>query len=317
MGYNEIYTYEEPNPFVEYKHLKDLTMQFETLINCINDDDKSLRTKMDRYLESASLSVFVSHGSIKNVFEVLQNHIIRKQFIDKIPERQRDNLSEYIMSLSELDEIKNGEVVGTKTNSSLSGIIDRLTVLKKNAYLELMLKRDCSNNINLLTEIQKNQLIIVKMPENMFATDTEKDIYATYWLTKLWLTLQIREDIIERENHVKVNLIIDELNKKDRLCNLLAAKLSEMAKYSVKPILTCHHFDQLGELQKALKSAHASYSIIQGSDISNFMDLKIEFEHYGMTVDDLLNLQQFNAMSLLSYEENYWAGVTALPPQIK
>jgi hypothetical protein len=47
------------------------------------------------------------------------------------------------------------------------------------------------------------------------------------------------------------------------------------------------------------------------------MDLKIEFEHYGMTVDDLLNLQQFNAMSLLSYEENYWAGVTALPPPIK
>lgn len=51
--------------------------------------------------------------------------------------------------------------------------------------MELMLKKDCSNNINLINEMQKSQLICIKMPEIMFSTEQEKDIYATYWLTKI------------------------------------------------------------------------------------------------------------------------------------
>ncbi|MDY5913278.1 MAG: hypothetical protein SPJ62_15000 [Inconstantimicrobium porci] len=55
-----------------------------------------------------------------------------------------------------------------------------------------MLKKDCNNNIDLVAEMQKSKLICINMPETMFSTDEEKDMYCTYWLTKIWGALQIR-----------------------------------------------------------------------------------------------------------------------------
>ena len=58
---------------------------------------------------------------------------------------------------------------------------------------------------------------------------------------------------------------------------------------------------------------NSSYMILQGSNVSNFDSLKLEFTNLNYTVDDLLNLKRYHSLNLLSYEQGYWAGITALP----
>lgn len=313
LGYNEIKP--STDTFEQYRNAKMQSIQLSTLINACNNEDKILQAKMDRYLESASLIVFINNGSIKNVFEVLMNYEKRAEWINKVSENQYENLEEYIMFLRELDDCnKQGEAVGT-IYRKVESIIDRLNALKKNTYLELMLKKSCNNNFNLLDEIQKNQVICIRMTDKMFATKQERDIFCTYWFSKLWLALQIR--INEIENRTKVNIIIDELYQIPKCQSLICQKLSQMPKYTAKLIVSCHYLKQISELREELQACNSSYMLLQGSNVSNFDSLKLEFENQGFTVDDLLNLKRYNSLNLISYEQGYWAGITALPPLLK
>lgn len=313
LGYNEIKP--STDTFEQYRNAKMQSIQLSTLVNACNEEDKNLKAKMDRYLEASALVVFINNGSIKNVFEVLMFWEIRHKFIERVPKNQLDNLSEYISFLYELDETnKQGEVTGT-VYRKIEGIIDRLNALKKNTYIELMLKKSCEGNFNLLEEIQKPQLICIKMPEVMFATSQEKDIFCTYWFTKLWLALQIRKN--ETEQRTKVNILIDELYQVEKCQDLVSQKLSQMPKFTAKLIVSCHYLDQIKQLREELKACNSSYMILQGSNVSNFDSLKLEFENQGFSVDDLLNLKRYNSLNLISYEKGYWAGITQLPPPIK
>ncbi|WP_242865191.1 hypothetical protein [Clostridium botulinum] len=75
-----------------------------------------------------------------------------------------------------------------------------------------MLKKDCSENINLLEEMEKNQAIFIKMPENMFGTPEERDIMTTYWLTKIWMCAQARAwKIKDRYARKTVTVFTDEI----------------------------------------------------------------------------------------------------------
>ena len=312
IGYNEI----KPSdvPFIQYRNAKMQSIQLSTLLNSVNDDDKSLKAKMDRYLEAASLIVFINNGSVKDVFDVLQNHIKRAEFISKIPANQKENLSEYVTYLSELNEVdRNTQVTVGTVYRKIEGIIDRLNVLKRNTYVELMLKHDCTHNIDLYEEIQKNQLICIKMPENMFSTHNEKDVFCTYWFSKIWLTLQLRKNELPREQHTKVNILVDELYQVEKCQSLISQKLSQMPKFTAKLIVSCHYLNQISQLREELKACNSSYMILQGSNVSNFDSLKLEFTNLNYTVDDLLNLKRYHSLNLLSYEQGYWAGITALP----
>lgn len=315
LGYNEVRN-EGKSIFETYRNAKVQTMQLLTLVNSINAADRELSAKMDRYLESAALIVFINNGSIKDVFSTLMNHKIRNEFISKIPVGQKNNLEEYVLSLRELDEVdRNGEVTGTRT-SAITGIIDRINRLKQNAYMELMLKKDCSRNIDLVNEMQKNQLICLRMPEVMFATETEKDIYCTYWITKIWLALQIRKwEIHDAKKHTKVNIIVDELYQVPQTQDFIRSKLSQMAKFSGKMIISCHYLGQIGIIRNELKAANASYMLISGCNKDNFNELKDEL--YPYTIEDLLNLKRYHSLNLIKINDGYAKFITRLPKPIK
>jgi len=330
LGYNEVKNTDD-NVFKVYRNAKVQTSQLLTLVNSINADDKSLTAKMDRYLESAALIVFISGGPIKDVFATLQNHLVRQEYIDNIPENQKGNLEEYVLSLKELDEeskvreetvdkegnktkVEKIVITGTRLNK-VAGIIDRINKLKQNTYMELMLKKDCKNNIDLVQEIQENQLICIRMPENMFSTETEKDIYCTYWITKLWLALQIRKwQIADRDQHVKVNIFVDELYQVPNTQDFIRSKLSQMAKFSAKMIISCHYLGQIPIIRNELKAANSSYMLISGCDKDNYRELKDEL--YPYTVEDLLNLKRYHSLNLIKYENGYAKFITVLPKPI-
>lgn len=314
LNYNEATTYSTDDIFMQYRNAKVQTIQLLTLINSVNTD-KELSAKMDRYLESAALCVFISGGNTNDVFQVLQDHDKRNEYINCIPENQRENLNEYISSLNSLDEMdKNGEATGTKYNL-IAGIIDRVNKLKQNTYMELMFKKDPTNNINLCHEIQKNQLICLRMPEIMFSTESEKDSYCTYWLTKIWLALQMRSWYVPVHEHIKVNIVVDELYQVPNMQEFLRSKLSQMAKFTSKIIISCHYLGQIDIIRNELKSANTSYILISGCDKDNFNELKDELKPFELS--DLLSLKRYHALNLLRYEQGYASFITALPPQIK
>jgi len=319
LGYNEITT-NENTIFEIYRCAKAKTSQLMTLVNALSDDEE-LKARMERYMEAAAIVTFIQGGSIKDVFKVLQDHILRKQYIDNAPVDQAENLEEYILSLEELNEWSKAskdcspEVIGTKT-SYIQGIINRVSKLKQNTYMELMLKKDCTNNINLVEEIQKSQLICIRMPEVMFSTEQEKDIYCTYWITKIWGALQVRKwNIPDAKNRTKVNIVFDELYQVPSCQSFLKTKLSQIAKFSAKPIISCHYLGQISNIRNELKAANSSYMLIQGCDKDNFKELKEELDPY--ILEDLLKLKRYESLNLIKYEKGWSKFISKLPKPIK
>jgi len=313
LGYNEVPP--SSNPFIQYRNAKEQSALLMTLVDSINADDANFTAKMGRYMESAALAVFLSGGSINDVFTVLMNHKRRKEFISKIPESQKPLMDEYVDYLLELDNYERGKLVGTRTHL-ITGAIDRLHRLKVNAYLEMMLKKGIENNVNLVKEIQKNRLIVIKMPQRMFLTDNEKDVYVTYWLTKLWLALQIREEQIgDRKKMTKVNLIIDELYQVQHAEKFLTKKLSQLPKFNLKPIISCHYLNQIKIIREELRSANASYMLLSGCDKKNFDEL--ESELYPYQEEDLLGLPRYHSLNLIKCNGGYGRFITKLPHPIK
>lgn len=308
LGYNELYCTSK-NPFERYRSAKQQSSQLITLINSTMGGDEDLRSRMERYLGSSATIVFINNGSAKDVFMCLQDYKIRHKYIDMLTNDLYEFMDEQVNYLLELD--KDGE----KTNlNAIQGILNRLSRLKENAYLEMMLKKDCKNNFNLVDMIQKNQNICIKMHEMMFSTEQEKDTYAIYWLGKLWLSLQYRLWNINEKDIVKVNIYLDELYQCPNTQEFLRSKLSQIAKFKAKPIISCHYLQQIKIIRNELKSANASYVLISGSDKDNYKELETELNPY--TVDDLLNLKRYHALSLIKYEGGYWKGVSKLPPPI-
>jgi hypothetical protein len=313
LGYNEVRYSEDPEQ--QYINAKRQTKQVTTLINSINTDDAPLSARMSRYLTSAALVVFLSGGSIKDVFAVLQNHIKRNNFLCKVPQSQYENMEEYMGYLQELDDVdKDGNIKGTKLHL-VEGIISRLNILKDNPYMEKMLKKGTKDNVDLVEEMEKNQLICIKMPEDMFSTDNERDIYTTYWITKVWLALQIRaKKIPDKDKRKKVNLFIDEMYQVENTEAFLSEKLSRLAKFRLKPIVSCHYLAQLKHMRKELGGANASYLLISGCDKANFKELASEL--YPFEESDLLKLPEHHSMNLIKNKGGYGSFITKLPKPV-
>ena len=321
FGYNEIKPLDN-SEFQVYRCAKTNATQLKTLINCLSDGSE-LQARMETYLECAAIIVFLVGGSVKDIFEVLQDHNIRHKYIKNIPLRFKEKTEKYINRLHELDEYSKAtkdnpaELIGTKL-VLIQGILNRINKLNENAYVEAMLSKGCENNIDLFEEIQKAQLICIKIPEIMFQTEEEKDIYCTYWLTKIWSALQIRKFNIpdaEREKRIKVNIIFDELYQVPICQEFLRKKISQIAKFDAKPIISCHYLKQISGIREELKSANASYMMIAGCDKANFNELREEL--YPYELEDLLNLKRFYSLNLLKYENGWTKFITELPPKIK
>jgi hypothetical protein len=308
LGYNELYT-DSNNPFQIYRSAKQQASQLTTLINASMGGDEDLRARMERYLGASAIITFMSKGSVKDVFLVLQDYNLRHKYINRLGSRFEEYISEYVNYLLELDD-KNE---GTKL-TAVQGILNRLSKLKENPYMEMMLKKDCTHNFNLVDEMQKAQLICIKMPEIMFNTEQEKDTYATYWLTKIWGALQQRKWYINPSDIVKTNIYFDELYQVKSCQEFLRSKLSQIAKFGGKPIISCHYLGQIQCIRNELKSANASYIIISGADKDNFKELQNELSPY--TLEDLLNLKRYHALNLIKYEGGYSKFITKLPKPI-
>jgi hypothetical protein len=155
--------------------------------------------------------------------------------------------------------------------------------------------------------MEKAQAICIKIPDMMFPSQTEKDTYCVYWITKIWLSLQLRR------GSKKVNIVVDELYQVPACQEFIRSKLSQMAKYHAKMIISCHYLEQIPIIRDELKAANSSYVLISGADKDNYKELKDELQPF--TVEDLLCLKRYHALNLFKIGDGYSAFVTKLPPK--
>lgn len=314
LGYNEVGISDDP--FTQYDNAKRQMTNTLALVNAVNDGrgtDARLTPKMGRYLESACLVVYASGGGVMDVFDTLIEHDKRDSFIHRVPTGLHTYLTKYIAALRELDKLdKDGNIVGTKL-TSIEGIIDRLSILNRNTYMELMLQNGIENNVDLVEEFQKSQVIVVEMPDAYFSTKEEKDVMTTYWLTKIWLALQIRSNKYPDEMK-QVNLVVDEIYQVPNGEIFLATKLSQIAKYNMKPVIAAHYIKQLKYMRDELRSANPSYMLISGCDADNYKELKSEL--YPFTEEQLLKLPTYHSLNYIKTKDGYAQFITKLPPEV-
>jgi hypothetical protein len=196
-------------------------------------------------------------------------------------------------------------------NPAIYGIMDRIDSLQANVYLEMMFDKDTKDNFNLIDEIQKPQVICFRIPDSMFVSQSEKDTYCIYWMTKIWFALKLRKNYYAEKDLVKVNIIIDELYQVERCEEFVRSILSQMPKFNARMILSCHHINQLTSIKDEILNANGSYVLISGCSKQNFNALKEEM--YPFELNDLMNLKKFTSLNVIKLEDGYYNFVTSLP----
>ena len=292
------------------------------LVNTVNTDDKQLAPKMRKYLGAAARIAFCFNGtSIKDILKILQFHQVRYDFINRLSDSLKAQLEDSIIALQELDEWsketkdKPSEICGTKDNK-IESIIDRIDILRENLIIDSMLSKDPTNNINFVEAMEQGKIVIIRMRDIDFDDDTSIDILTSFFIQKIWIALKIRGTMHDLPRRCTV--VIDEVFQTPTAQKLLSKYFVQSAKFGLKFVLTLHYMDQLSkEAQSALKNSNASYMLISGVDKKAFIALQEEFEAHGYTLDDLLNLKQYDSLNLIKSKDGYKAFITHLPPKLK
>jgi hypothetical protein len=314
IGYNELMPSSERDfDMLDIANRKAIYIQM--LIDALNDTgrpDDQLSTSMDRYLTGATNVVFLNNNaSLKDVVRCLNDHSFRRQCIGDVPDTLRDSLSDEICALNELDELDSkGNVIGTRM-SKIDGINHRINLLRKDLRLKMMFNRDCSENINLVDAMNKGKIILVKMPQEYFATSYSKNVIVTYLLTKIWAAQLVRgsRELQPKRFHV----LVDEIFQAKTAMKMLKTQetLPQTRKFGCKFVFSCQYLGQIDLINQTLKSAGASYMLLKGSGRANFNELKDEMAPY--TLEDLEALPQYSSLNIINYEDGRAKFVTKLP----
>lgn len=282
--------------------------QLHILLNTINSDTK-LTPRMLRYFYAACTVVFYKNinASFKEIIEVLLYPDTRKNILERLTENEKKLLSDEIKDLCDLNKVnKNGTI--ENYDSKIDGIIDRISMLKTNLYTKLAYNTQGNNNIDFVKALDQNKVIIIKAREEDFTNRNIRDLIATFYLSKVWLSKQIKSD-------TRTEIFIDEINLFPVAQVILQDILTECRKYSLIPTISLHFLDQCSKKCKnAILSSGCNFLLLAGADVKCFIELKELFNKEGYTETDLLELKRYHALCLIRNEDNvYSAFVVKLP----
>jgi hypothetical protein len=94
----------------------------------------------------------------------------------------------------------------------------------------------------------------------------------------------------------------------------MRSKISQYAKFGLKPIISAHYLNQIRHIREELRSANASYMLISGCDKKNYEELKSEL--YPYQEEDLLKLPRYHSLNLIKNKDGYARFITKLPKPI-
>ncbi|MGL5752779.1 MAG: hypothetical protein ACRCXT_19730 [Paraclostridium sp.] len=312
--YNEIQIDSSMKPYQIVSNAIQRTQQLQVLIDAINEDSSKLSTRMIKFLFAAGAVVYSAkhNASLSDLLECLEFHEVRHNFIEILNPDLVPLLQKRINKLLELDDIdKNGKVKGTK-DSKIEGILDRVALLEMSSHTEVALNKTCENNINFVDAIRDNKVILIEIPEKQFPSQMLRNIMATFYLSKVWLS----KIILDSEDYQPTTeLLFDEFYKCPNCQLLFEIIFAEARKYRLISSVAIHSLSQLSsKCRITLKGGGASYMLLAGADLQAFKELRTQFEHFGYDEQTFQDLETYSALCLIKNEDtNYCAFVAKLP----
>ncbi|TDT63446.1 hypothetical protein [Fonticella tunisiensis] len=291
-----------------------LSSQVEYLINSITDETTGeLTAPMLRYLYAAAMVVFIHPSkTIDAVFQTLRKWQVRNEYIRqaKYSGCFRDD-DEIFYDLDELHERdKNGKIIGTR-ESLIIGILNRITALNKNIYVKAMLKAAPNNDIDFIKYIEEGKTVLVRIPQTVFPDVKIRDTLTTYFMSRIWLAVQLRKQKDNRLCHV----IIDEVHQIPTCANFIKNHITEFRRHRLGTLFTVHYLKQFRSLMDAVKSVGTSYMLLAGTEKENLKALEEELKPF--TIEEGLNLKSFYSLNIINYGNQYAKFISKLPPPIK
>ena len=336
FGFNEINMIRDMNnPMSRYECAILQNAQITQFIDSLGDEEFS--ASMGRYLDAACTAVLIHENKgIKDVVRCLEDFRARDEYMsmlsefkEEMPEQYQELIEEDLNALEELNEYKDKKVGGKKTGelelsgtaiNKISGIISRISMLKKNPALKFMYIRSPKNNINLSELMQQGKAIFFKLPQNRFSSPHVKNIMVSYLFSKIMIASEIRSEIYKNETLRTVHVICDEIQQARGSFTNIGEMCYQMRKFRVKLILSTHNFQKIAPIKDILIDAGASIIMLRGSSVKDFDVLKDEFEKFGFTREDLVSLShtdKYKALCLIATTRGRHGCIVELPKPVK
>lgn len=289
----------------EKVHLANLIAeQVEQLINTVTDSATGyLTAPMLRYLHAASMVTFIRpFATVQEVFQVLRDYKSRNEAIRyaKYSKCFAEN-DEIFSDLEELHkrDAQGKKIIGTREDLII-GITNRITILKKNPYMKAMLMAEIDQTQDFERYIREGKSIFIMIPQNRFPNEMIRDVLTTYFLSRLWVTVQLRKD---NKNSRLCNVIFDEVAQVPTTARFLAEHITELRRHRLGILTTAHYLKQFKELLTAFKSAGSSYMLLAGTEKENLEILKEEIAPF--TIEEGLKLKQHTTLNIINYGSEY------------
>lgn len=305
FNFNELIFNEDDDIYYKVNIAMQKAEQMQLLLDSINDDNSKLTPRMLRYFYAAATVVYYKNvnASFKDIINILKYPDKRFESIKNIP----DVLMEEIEDLKDLNKIDSKGRV-ENYDSKIDGILDRVSWLKTNLYTKLAFNKEADNNINFVEAMKQNKVILIKIPEQYFKSKMIRNVIATYFLNKVWISKQI-----DCSTHTE--LFFDEIHQCYNCQLLMQNILVECRKFQLTPTLALHYLDQLTpKCKNSVLASGSSYLLLQGCDVKAFKELSTYFEKDGYSEIDLAELDRYNALCLIKNEDaGYSSFIARLP----
>lgn len=284
-----------------------IAKQVELFINSITDDTTgNLTSNMKRFLHSACMVTFIRpKATINDAFEVLRNYQKRNEALRYARYSNLfDEDDDILFDLEELHKRSEkasdkGKIIGTREDL-IVGITNRINILKQNPRIKSMLKKEYDENDDIDKYIQSGKSIFVKIPQNKFPDDDTRDMLAVFYFSRLWLTVQIRD---ENKDSKLCHVVLDEIKALPTLANFMEKHLTEFRRHRIALTITAHGLAQFGKLLKQLKDSGANFIILSPTEKNNIELLKEEISPF--TIEEALDLKPFHGLCVINYGNKY------------
>lgn len=323
FAFNEVKNIERETPIQRVKNSNLQVMQFVELINAVNEEAQPLQARMRKYLIAAGTIVFCTgETSLKAIIDCLEDHEDRKKYIDKIDKELIPYLQDKIKILKELDEYSKPSktnpdisIIGTRSDR-VEGILDRVSLLKEDTYLEYMFNKGDKDNIDLAKELEKGKLIIVKMLQDEWSSQA-KDVITTFFISKIWMSTEIRGKWNKKPKRSFIT--VDEIFQCPTAMQMLRKKntLPQTRKFGCKFIFSTQGLQQLKGLFTSIVDAGGTFMLLKGTKEEDFNLLKSKFENFEYEdLRDMAKTYQYPSLNLVYYSKGYASFITKLPKPI-
>lgn len=297
----------------------------KSIINTLNEE-KPLTANMNEIFTHACQIVYsFENMNLGNIVDFLLDFEYRVSIIEKAQKLDFNDvllnkkLKEALTKIDIINEYgtdtddsgKKVKIITGTTTTKINGIMSRIMQLKDSFLLYNMMY--AGKTMNFVELLDQGKTIVIQLPEHCVSPE-EKNVIATFITMKTILATKKRGGTKEQPH--RTNIWIDEIYQVPTVEDVVMKSLSQLRKYGLKVILSCHRMSQLNNKRFAdeLLSGGGSFSFLSGCkeiQLKEFSDQLSNFE-------DIYNLKPFHAYHIIhSNKAGDWQGVTKLPPPIK